>query len=491
MIKLLIQSKILISIWIVSFVILASLFFFIPYITEKNISQLVVNNSKNSVEQIKLTRTYYLNSIVQDIKHNNSDFKFLANHINDPKALPLPATIIHDLSDIYSKNTGIKFKTYSNFPFKNREDRVLSKKEKEVLKTVEKSNGIVVSKDKIEGKEVLKVAIADYMSDISCVKCHNSHPNKTWEDNKWQVGDIRGVIEIITPLDEAISKNNQMRNIILSFIAFVFLVLIIYYSIMLIKREDELLLINEVLDKKVKEELEKNREKEQILLQKAKLSSLGEMINSIAHQWRQPLSEISTVLVNIQLRYKLNKLDEKFLDDKINKGENILEFMSNTIEDFRNFFKVDKKKTKFNLKDLCDDTLNILAMTFENNFIEVDINIDKNIYIYGYKNQFAQVVLNLLVNSKDALIKNQIQSPKIYIKAVEKNNKIVFSVEDNAKGIDEKIIDKIFDLHFTSKKDGSGIGLHISKIIIEKKFQGSLKAYNTKNGALFKIELKV
>ncbi|MCV6607914.1 MAG: DUF3365 domain-containing protein, partial [Campylobacterales bacterium] len=253
--------------------------------TEKNITELVVQNSKNSVEQIKLTRTYYLDFVVNDVKKNNPHMKFLVDHINDEKALPLPATLIHDLGEIYSKDSGIKFRTYSNFPFKNREDRVLSKKDKEVLQKVESNDGVVVLKDKIENKPVLKVAIADYMSEVSCVKCHNTHPNKTWDSKRWKVGDIRGVIEIITPLEEPITRNKQMRNIILAFLSSLFLLLIVYYSYMLVKREDELLKINELLDKKVKEEIEKNREKEQILVQKAKLSSMGEMINSIAHQW--------------------------------------------------------------------------------------------------------------------------------------------------------------------------------------------------------------
>ena len=488
MIKLFLQSKILISIWLVSITIICSLFFFIPYITEKNIIELVVQNSKNTVEQIKLTRTYYLDSIVSDIK-KNTQMKFLVDHLKDDKALPLPATLIHDLSKIYSKNTGVKFKTYSKYPFKNRKDRVLSKKDYETLEKIEAKNGLVVTKDTIENKAVLKVAIADYMVEESCVKCHNNHPNRTWKNDKWKVGDIRGVIEIITPLEEPLKRNEQMRNIILIFVSFLFLCLIIYYSFMLVKREDELLKINDILDKKVQEEVAKNREKEQLLVQKAKLSSLGEMINSIAHQWRQPLSELSSLLMNIELRSKLDKLDKQFVKSKVDKGEGILEFMSNTIEDFRNFFKVDKRKTTFNLKTSCFETLNILAMTFENNFIDVDVNIDDSINIYGFKNEFSQVLLNLFVNSKDALIQKAIATPKIKISAYDYEENYVITIEDNALGIEDNLLPKIFDLYFTTKKDGSGVGLHISKIIIEKHFEGMLKVENTKSGVRFTIIL--
>jgi len=489
MLKLFLQSKILIFIWLGSLTIISSLFFFIPYITEKNITELVTQNSKNTVEQIKLTRTYYLDSVVNDINKNNTNLVFKADHIKDSKALPLPATIIHDLSEIYSKNTGVKFRTYSEYPFKNRENRILSKKDLEIIKGVKQKGGIFVLKDSIDNKPVLKVAIADFMEENSCVQCHNNHPDRTWGDNKWKMGDIRGVIEVITPLSEPIKRNKQMRNIILTFISAIFLLLIIYYSYMLVKREDELLKINEVLDKRVQQEIQKNRQKEQILVQKAKQSSMGEMINSIAHQWRQPLSELSSVLVNLDLRYSLGKLDKEFMSKKIQKSEKILEFMSSTIEDFREFFKVDKKKLRFNLKEICLDTLNIVNMTLQNNNIKVKIDIKDDIFIYGYKNEFSQVLLNLIVNSKDAFIKNATKNPQIKIEIKQSKKYLEIFVKDNAGGIDEKILKNIFDLYFTTKDTGSGIGLYISKVIIQNHFKGKMEVKNIKDGIEFKITI--
>jgi len=490
MLKLFLQSKILISIWIGSLTIISSLFFFIPYITEKNITELVIQNSKNTVEQIKLTRTYYLDSVVNDINKNNLDLTFSANHIQDSKILPLPATLIHDLSEIYSENTGIKFRTYSNYPFKNRADRVLDEKDLEIIEGVKEQGGVFVLKDKIKNKPVLKVAIADYMLEQSCVECHNNHPARTWQSDKWKVGDIRGVIEVITPLSDPIKKNEQMRNIILVFISAIFLLLIIYYSYMLVKREDELLKINDILDKRVKQEIQKNRQKEQILVQKAKQSSMGEMINSIAHQWRQPLTELSTILVNLDLRYSLGKLDKELMNQKVQKSEKILEFMSHTIEDFRSFFKVDKKRVKFNLQKLCLDTLNILNMTLKNNSINVDLDIKKDIFIYGYKNEFSQVLLNLLVNSKDAFLKNSIKNGQINIRVKEGKKDIEIFIQDNAGGIEDSIVKDIFDLYFTTKATGSGIGLYISKVIIENHFKGQLEVKNIANGVEFKISLQ-
>ena len=415
--------------------------------------------------------------------------KFSANHTQSDKVLPLPATLIHDLSSIFSNNSGVKFRTYSNFPFKNRMHRVLSSKDKHTLSAITKSNAIYIQKDLINNKPVLKVAIADFMSEKSCVQCHNNHKDKSWENNKWKIGDVRGVIEIITPLDKPLAQNKQMRNDILIFLSSIFAILIFYYSRMLVKREDELLQINDILDKRVKEEVFKNKEKEQIMLQKAKLSSMGEMINNIAHQWRQPISELSSILMNIDLKYNLNKINKDFMNQKINKAEVILEFMSSTIEDFRNFFKPDKQRTTFNINEIIENCLTISNITLSNNDIKIIKKIDKNLLIYGLKNELSHVVFNLISNAKDALIYNNIENPFIEICVRKNKNNVYISVEDNAKGIRLKNIQEIFEPYFSTKKDGSGIGLYISKIIIEKHLKGTLSVSNSKLGARFLITL--
>ncbi|WP_324171398.1 ATP-binding protein [Sulfurimonas sp.] len=492
MLKLFFKSKILISIWLVSIIIISSLFFFIPYITEKNLIELVKKNSQNNVEQIKLTRSYYLDWVVKDIKNSNiKSLSFGVNHKNSSHILPLPATTIHDLSDLFSQNSGVKFSTYSNFPFKNRKNRVLTQDEKQTLRDIESSGGIVIKKKQLDGKAVLIVAIADYMSNISCVNCHNNHSDKMWENNKWKVGDIRGVIEVTTPLEESLMASKKMRNMILLFIAFVFFVLFLYYSYMLLRREEELLKVNEILDERVKAEILKNQEKEQVLIQKAKLSSQGEMINSIAHQWRQPINELSSIFMNLEFKHSMNKLSKEMMILKVSKAENILTFMSNTIEDFRNFFKLDKEKVSFNLHDLVDEILNISNITFAQNSIKVHKSIDKEQEIFAYKNELAQVLLNLLENAKDALVEKKIEEPSIFISLKKSKSTLYISVKDNAKGIPKEHMAKIFDLYFSTKLEGSGIGLYISKLIIEKHFNGKIKVLSTKNGAEFIVEIRI
>lgn len=489
MLRLFLQSKILLSIWLVSLTVVISLFFFIPYITEKNIIALVVQNSKNSVEQMKDTRTYYLNTIVNDIKDNNSNIQFSPYHKNNKNVLPLPATMIHDLSEIYSQNSGIKFRIYSEYPFQNRSNRILTDMDKKILNSIENHNGLLILKDNIENQPVLRVAIADYMNDIVCVKCHNSHPDKLWEKDKWELGDMRGVIEIITPLNEAIQQNQSMRNIILIFISTLFLILIIFYSYKLIKREDELQKYNDILDTKVKNEIEKNKVKEQLLIQRSKLSSMGEMVNSIAHQWRQPLAEMSSILLHIRLRDETKQLETKFLTSKLDKGNSILQFMSKTIDGFQSFFKEDKQKVIFSLIENIEQTLTILDSNLSKSNIKVNLDVDKDIKLFGFKNEFSQVLLNIIVNSYDAFILNEIQNPYVNISAYTKEKNILIKITDNANGIDENALKKIFDLYYTTKENGSGIGLYISKIIIEKHFEGNISVKNIDNGTEFIISL--
>jgi len=484
------KNKIILSVWIFSLLILAILYYFIPYITEKNIDAMIINNSKRMVQQVKLTRTYYLDNVVSKIKNKKSLFIFVANHKDDSYSLPLPSTLIHDLGDVFANETGVGFRTYSHFPFKNRQYRVLSSHDEEVLKNITQTkDGIYISKTNIDGEPMLSIAVADYM-EKACVNCHNQHPDKTWSEDKWKVGDIRGVIEISTPLSQPISRIHDIEEKILWFMAVLFSLLIVYYSLIFLWREDRLLERNELLDKRVANEIEKNNEKEQILIQKSKLSSMGEMLNNIAHQWRQPLSELSTLLMNIDIRYQNNKLDKTFMDSKMKKSEVLLEYMSHTIDDFKNFFQMEKDKKYFKLKTVIDSVCNISNIQYIED-ITIIINVKEDIEIFGYQSELSQVILNVISNAKDALFQHQIKNAFIKISASKTSKNVYIKIEDNARGIKEDELDKIFDLYYTEKEEGSGIGLYMSKLIIEKHFLGSISVQNVKYGALFCIEIPI
>ncbi|MBT8349526.1 MAG: diguanylate cyclase, partial [Sulfurovum sp.] len=234
------------------------LFFFIPYITEQYTIKNIVDSSKNSVHQIKLTRAYYVDAVVDDIKKFAPNIQFDHDHEGVNGKIPLPTTTIHDLSKIFSEKTGLKYNLYSEYPFKNRQDRHLTQFQKDAIKyTKINKDGLYVKREVMDGEEVLRVAATDYMTDISCVNCHNNHPDATWEKGMWKLNDKRGVLEVVTPIGKQLANNNTMRNYILILLVVTFMAVLFYLSKILMKREKVLLdekdILEEAVDDKNKE----------------------------------------------------------------------------------------------------------------------------------------------------------------------------------------------------------------------------------------------
>ncbi len=255
------------------------------------------------------------------------------------------------------------------------------------------------------------------------------------------------------------------------------------------QKSKELELLNKNLDKTIKYEIEKRRAQEQILIQQSRQAAMGEMIGNIAHQWRQPLNALGLVLQNIYFSYKMDELDEEFLKRSIDKGNKLTKMMSKTIDDFRNFFKPNKEKESFKVSKVINDTIELIEASYANNNISLSKELDEAAEIYGYPSEFSQVILNILSNAKDALIENNIQHPKVYIKSFVKSDKVFIEIEDNAGGIKENIINKIFDPYFTTKDEGkgTGIGLYMSKMIVETNMNGKINIKNSVRGATFII----
>ncbi len=247
--------------------------------------------------------------------------------------------------------------------------------------------------------------------------------------------------------------------------------------------------LNESLEQKVKVEIEKNREKEQLLVQKSKFIALGEMISNIAHQWRQPLSELSSILMFVKFKYSINALDSETMEKKFQEADIVLEYMSHTIDDFRNFFMPKKEKEEFYLYKAIDSVMTIVSSGLESYNIKIDINIDEKIVLKTYLNEYQQVVLNILKNAKDVLVEKEIKNPCIKITAFEELDYVILHIEDNGGGITVEPKSKIFEPYFTTKSqsDGTGIGLYMSKIIIDKNMKGKLRVRNTNLGAKFVI----
>lgn len=228
---------------------------------------------------------------------------------------------------------------------------------------------------------------------------------------------------------------------------------------------------------------------EKILIQKSKMASMGEMIANIAHQWRQPLSQISGLFFDIDSAYTYKELNKKYLDERVNEANDLLEYMSKTIDDFRNFFNPNSKKEDFLIKDAVLNATKIVKSMLEINNIKLIVQVENDYKINGYKNEYSQAIMNIITNAKDILIERSIQNPciKIYL---EENEKVVLCIEDNANGVNKDIIEKIFDPYFTTKYDyGTGIGLYMTKLIIEEKMNGSIKVININQGAKFSIEI--
>jgi two-component system, NtrC family, sensor kinase len=259
------------------------------------------------------------------------------------------------------------------------------------------------------------------------------------------------------------------------------------------KRVQELDQLNKDLDSKIKIELANRQKQEAILIHQSRLAAMGEMIGAIAHQWRQPLNALSLVHQNVYLRYKTGQLNADFMNENREKSDRLIRKMSSTIDDFRSFFKPNNIVEIFNINDTLFSTLELLEAQFKYHHISMHIFCDQNIYIKGLQGEFSQVILNLINNAKDIFLERKQAQPEISIH-VEKspNGLMVLMVSDNGGGMQDDVMDKIFEPYFTTKKDGNGagIGLYMSKMIIENHMGGKLYAYNTPIGANFVIELQ-
>ncbi len=258
------------------------------------------------------------------------------------------------------------------------------------------------------------------------------------------------------------------------------------------EKTKELQNLNNSLQEKIEQEVLESRKKDQIMYQQARLASMGEMIGNIAHQWRQPLNALMLLIQTFKVKSQNGKLTQEFIDLQVNDGLKIAKAMSQTIEDFRNFFHSSSNKEVFNLKENIQDSLSLVNAFLKQNEISVMVDCPEHIELYGYKNAFSQVILNLIKNSEDVLKDRLISPARIYIVVSMENDgtmkefsskgcvKILFT--DNGGGVKLEDIQKIFEPYFTTKHKsvGTGIGLYMSKQIIEKQMQGSIEVQNVR-----------
>ena len=248
----------------------------------------------------------------------------------------------------------------------------------------------------------------------------------------------------------------------------------------------ELTILNANLEKRVEEEIAKNEQSSRIMFRQSRLASMGEMMANIAHQWRQPLSELSIDL--FKMKQNLEDKDE-FLDT-YEHAKQVIKNMSNTIDDFRNFFNANKPVENFLVSSCVDDAMIMLKGTLDRNDIKIDVKSQKNVCVYGYQSELTQVFMNILVNAKDAFKNSEIKNKKIQISIKSNKNSAIIDIKDNAEPIKDEIMERIFEPYFTTKhkSSGTGLGLYMSKMIVEH-MKGEIIAENLKNWVNFKIIL--
>ena len=249
----------------------------------------------------------------------------------------------------------------------------------------------------------------------------------------------------------------------------------------------------ENLEDKIQIEIRQRLEQEQILIQQSKLAAMGEMIGNIAHQWRQPIAEISAILMNMKITYEFNKFTQEYMNMKITEANKLTSYMSQTISDFQNFFNPQGEKELFSIEKACKDAFFIVESSMKYHSIDVQFDIQVNSQVFGYKNEYSQVILNILSNAKDIFIERKIKNPSIKIEIKTGENYAIVKIEDNAGGIRDEILEKIFEPYFTTrhKTQGTGIGLYMSKNIIERSMNGFINVVNKNQGACFIIKVKL
>ncbi len=250
--------------------------------------------------------------------------------------------------------------------------------------------------------------------------------------------------------------------------------------------------INNSLECKVQEELKKSHQKDQQMMQQSRLAQMGEMLSMIAHQWRQPLAAIASSSTALQLKAELGKTDKEMIIKKSKQISKYAQHLSATIDDFRDFFKPNKEKRETSLCEVVKSVLSIVQVPIQNKNITIIKELNCKSKFQSYPNELRQVLLNLMKNAEDILLEKEIEDPWIKIITRIENNKYFLEVSDNGGGIKEENLDKIFDPYFSTKlqKDGTGLGLYMSKTIIEEHCGGKLNVCNSAEGALFTIELE-
>jgi signal transduction histidine kinase len=388
--------------------------------------------------------------------------------------------------------------------------------EREGLKAFEKGTKEVSGIVQVNGRPYMRLMRVS-MTTAPCLECHASQG--------YRVGDVRGGIGVSVPISDiqeatrpqmlgatrihgliwilglgmiSFGANRLTRNVqalVKSENAFHVQADLLEKEVAerklaqvdLALKQRELEELNHSLEDLVAEEVAKNREKDQILLIQGRQAAMGEMIGNIAHQWRQPLNALAMLLVNIHDAYRFNELDEAYMDKSFADGNRLVQKMSTTINDFRNFFHPDKERVVFSAEQQLKGTIALVESSFNSANVRIDLQPCCDLKLLGFPNEYSQVLLNLFANAKDAIVLSGATAGRIEISLQEQDGYGCVTVRDNGGGILAENLDRIFEPYFSTKQLGTGIGLYMSKMIIERNMKGKITARNVDGGAEFLI----
>lgn len=263
------------------------------------------------------------------------------------------------------------------------------------------------------------------------------------------------------------------------------------YTQKMIDLENSLLSLNDSLHSKVQIGVEEIRKKDEYMLQQARMAQMGEMIAMIAHQWRQPLASIAAISANIQLSIALDEeIKKEALNQDLSAIVNRTALLSKTIDDFRNFYNTNNQKHEFNLEHTITQAIEILTPAINNADVTVTFSSDIKTEISSFESEIIQVLMNIIKNAID-ILKDQEGDKNISIRAYQYNRSVYIMIEDSGGGVDAEIMNKIFEPYFSTKKEknGMGLGLYMSQLIIREHCNGTLRIHNSRQGAVFTIEL--
>ena len=274
-------------------------------------------------------------------------------------------------------------------------------------------------------------------------------------------------------------------------------------SLSYIKSTDEIVMITsditedikyqDDLKRRINQEVKQRTQQYQIMCHQSRLAAMGEMIESIAHQWRQPLNGLGIIVQGLRHLTNTKEFDLELFNEIETEMVEKINYMSQTIDDFSNFFKISKEKKYFDILSSIKDTVRLVDSQLKNEYIKININVEDGakLEVYGLANEFRQALLNIIHNGIDILVLKKQRKKFINIDIIKNGNFLEIVIFDNGGGISEKNMEKIFKPYFTTKEQGNGIGLYMSKLIIEHHMSGNLTVRNNRYGAEFTIELKV